>query len=475
MAGTVPLSLTQQLDEFGEPLAGGKLYLIQAGTTSTPQNGFQDSALTLPWPNPIVLDAAGRLPQFFLADGSIKVRLTDVNGVEKLVADGIIVTGASSGGGGGSPVDPTTVFTTGDLKATYGTGVVAGFVRCNARTIGSAGSPATERANADTQPLFVFLYGQDPNLVVSGGRTGNAAADYAANKTITLPDWRGRVLGFLDDMGNTAAGRLTTSFFGATATVLGAIGGSESHTLTLGEIPTGITSGVSIPGLSVPGLSVPGLSVPGLSVPGLSVPALSVPSLSVAGLSIPSLSVAGLSVPGLSVAGLSVPGLSVPSLSVPSLSVSGSAAPASGFIPISSLTISSLQTSGSATANITPANNNGSWSASTSFTVTGNTGTGTTGTGTTGTGTTGTGTTGTGTTGAGATATGTTGTGATGAGTTGTGTTGTGTTGGGITGAGTTGTGTTGTATVTATSNSTGGNPHAIVPPTMLATIYIKL
>lgn len=246
MAGTIPLSLTQQLDEFGEPLAGGKLYLIQAGTTSTPQNGFQDSALTLAWPNPIVLDAAGRLPQFFLADGSIKVRLTDVNGVEKLVADGIIVTGASSGGGGGSPVDPTTVLQTGWLQPIYGTGVVAGFVRANGRTIGSATSSATERAFADTQPLFVFLYGQDPNLVVSGGRTGNAAADYAANKTITLPDWRGRALAFLDDMGNTAAARLTTSFFGATATVLGAAGGTESHTLTLGEAPAGITtSGVN--------------------------------------------------------------------------------------------------------------------------------------------------------------------------------------------------------------------------------------
>ena len=90
MAGTIPLSMTQQLDEFGAPLAGGHLYLIQAGTVSTPQNAYQDSALTLAWPNPIILDAAGRLPQFFLADGSIKIRLTDVNGNEKLIADGLL-------------------------------------------------------------------------------------------------------------------------------------------------------------------------------------------------------------------------------------------------------------------------------------------------------------------------------------------------------------------------------------------------
>ena len=229
--------MTQQLDQFGAPLAGGKLYLIQAGTVSTPQNGFQDSALTLPWPNPIVLSASGRLPQFFLADGSIKIRLTDVNGVEILVADGLIVTGASSGGGGGSPVDATTVLATGDIKVKYGTGVLTGFVRCNARTIGSATSGASERANSDTQALFEYLWNTDVNLTVSSGRGATSIADWSANKTIALPDWRGRALAALDDMGNSAAGRLTATYFGTAATVLGAAGGSESQTLTAAQIP----------------------------------------------------------------------------------------------------------------------------------------------------------------------------------------------------------------------------------------------
>lgn len=248
MAGTIPLSMTQQLDEFGQPLAGGHLFLIQAGTTSTPQNGFIDSALTLPLPNPIILDAAGRLPQFFLADGSIKIRLTDVHGVEKLVADGLIVTGASSGGGGGSPVDPTTVLQTGWLQAIYGTGVVGGFVRCNARTIGSSTSGATERANADTTALFSFLWNGDPNLVVSTGRGASAAADFGANKTIALPDWRGFGLGGLDDMGNSAAGRLTATYFGTLATVLGAAGGSEkSPALVTANLPPYTPAGTIAP------------------------------------------------------------------------------------------------------------------------------------------------------------------------------------------------------------------------------------
>jgi hypothetical protein len=241
MAGTISLNMTQQLDQFGSPLAGGHLYTIQAGTTSTPQNSYQDSALTLPWPNPIILSASGRLPQFFLADGNIKIRLTDVNGVEILVADGLVVTGASSGGGGGAVVDVTTILATGDIKVRYGTGVLAGFVRCNARTIGSATSGASERANADTQALFEYLWNNDANLTVSTGRGASSIADWSANKTIALPDWRGRALAALDDMGNTAAGRLTSTYFGTSAIVLGAAGGAESQTLTAAQLPS-ITS-----------------------------------------------------------------------------------------------------------------------------------------------------------------------------------------------------------------------------------------
>lgn len=237
MAGTIAFSLSQQLDSLGFPLGGGKLYLFQAGTT-TPQSAYQDSALTIPHANPIILDAAGRVPQFFLADGSIKIRLDSQTGVTQLAADGILVIGASSGGGGGSPVDATTVLQTGDLKSRYGTGVHTGWVRANGRTIGSATSGATERANADTEALFLYLYGADANLAVSGGRGANAAADWAANKTIALPDWRGRLIAGLDDMGTSAAGRLGAAYFGATATTLGAAGGAESRTFLQANLPS---------------------------------------------------------------------------------------------------------------------------------------------------------------------------------------------------------------------------------------------
>ena len=239
MAGTIPLSMTQQFDEFGKPLAGGLLYIMVAGSVATPQNPFQDYGLTILQPNPIPLDAAGRVPQFFLADGFVKTRLVDKNGVQQNGAsrDFVLVIGPSSGGGGGGGVDPTTIIQTGMVQLMYGTGILAGFVRANGRTIGNAASGATERANPDTQALWIFLYTADPNLAVSGGRTGVALNDYNANKQLTLPDGRGRVFAGLDDMGSSVAGRLTAAFFGVVGTTLGAVGGLESNLLGIPQIP----------------------------------------------------------------------------------------------------------------------------------------------------------------------------------------------------------------------------------------------
>lgn len=245
MAGTISLSLSQQFNARGEPLSGGLLYFYAAGTT-TPQLAYQDSALSIAHPWPLLCDSAGRLPQFFLADGSIKIRLTDSAGVVQIAADNILVIGPSSGeGGGGSSVDATTIFDTGDLKARYGTGSHSGWVRANGRTIGSATSGATERANLDTQALFEYLWTADGNLSVSSGRGASANADWVANKTIALPDWRGRVIAGLDDMGASAAGRLTSTHFGAAATTLGVAGGSESTTLSEAQLPS-LTKSVSI-------------------------------------------------------------------------------------------------------------------------------------------------------------------------------------------------------------------------------------
>lgn len=131
----------------------------------------------------------------------------------------------------------------------HGVVAPAGFVLASGRTIGDALSGATERANADCQNLFTVLWANN-SLTVSGGRGASAALDWAANKTITLPDKRGRCGVGRDDMGGTAANRVTVAatFDG---TVLGQAGGEQTHTLSTAELAVhGHTVSITDPGHS---------------------------------------------------------------------------------------------------------------------------------------------------------------------------------------------------------------------------------
>jgi hypothetical protein len=120
-----------------------------------------------------------------------------------------------------------TAFTTGDVKLTIKTVADSGWVLMNDGTIGNASSGATSRANADTESLFTLLWTNcaDAQCAVSSGRGASAAADFSANKTIALPKALGRAL----------AAYGTGS--GLTARAMGATVGTETHTLSISEIP----------------------------------------------------------------------------------------------------------------------------------------------------------------------------------------------------------------------------------------------
>lgn len=74
----------QFFDNSGNVLTGGKLYTYLAGTT-TPQPAYTTAAGNVPWSNPIILDAAGRVSgsgEIWLTDGiSYKFILRDSNDV----------------------------------------------------------------------------------------------------------------------------------------------------------------------------------------------------------------------------------------------------------------------------------------------------------------------------------------------------------------------------------------------------------
>lgn len=119
-------------------------------------------------------------------------------------------------------------WTTGDVKATFKTVADSGWVMINDGSIGSATSGATTRANADTAALFSLLWTNvsDTYAPVSSGRGASAAADFAANKTLTIPKMLGRALGFA----GTGSG--------LTARTLGQTVGEETHVLITAEMPS---------------------------------------------------------------------------------------------------------------------------------------------------------------------------------------------------------------------------------------------
>jgi microcystin-dependent protein len=87
--------------------------------------------------------------------------------------------------------------------------------------------------------------------------------------TFNIPDLRGITAAGINNIGTGDSGRLTSTYFGNNPDVLGAIGGLQSQTLTVAQIPTGITSsggGVAVSVSSGSGTAT--INVEGINVTG---------------------------------------------------------------------------------------------------------------------------------------------------------------------------------------------------------------
>jgi microcystin-dependent protein len=184
------------------PRAGAKLYFFQTGTT-TPQATYSDVGLTTPNTNPVIADSLGQFGNvFLLGSPAYKVALTDANDVEVWTMDPVGPSLAISGAAAvGASID------------LCGPVVPTGWLLCD----GSAVSRSTY------SELFTAIN------VIWGAGDGST--------TFNLPDFRGRGTIGRDDMGGSAANRVTAGVSGVSGVTLGGVGGNQSmqthnHTLT---------------------------------------------------------------------------------------------------------------------------------------------------------------------------------------------------------------------------------------------------
>lgn len=134
---------------------------------------------------------------------------------------------------------------TGTALDYFGSSAPSGWVLCSGRTIGAAASGATERANADTESLYSLLWSSTTNVELpiqddAGSPTVrgiSAAADFAANKRMPLPDYRDRSSIGRGNMGGTAANRVTSAVSGIDTTKVAAGGGTQTETIAQSDLP----------------------------------------------------------------------------------------------------------------------------------------------------------------------------------------------------------------------------------------------
>lgn len=132
---------------------------------------------------------------------------------------------------------------TGNVAHHFGSTAPSGWIIRDGKTIGSAASGATGRANADTLALYTQIWNNTDNTIDSGAfhiqdssgsatsRGASAAADFAANKRLPLPNDLGR----FDQGLNSSGGGIDSS---------GVLGTSRDQSVQNHKHETPIPSGI---------------------------------------------------------------------------------------------------------------------------------------------------------------------------------------------------------------------------------------
>ena len=120
---------------------------------------------------------------------------------------------------------------------------------------GTFASPATATipvglvvayAGTSAPSLWLLCYGQAIDRTTYATLFAAISTTYGVGNgttTFNVPDLRGRIPAGADNMGGSAASRLTATTMTPNGTTLGAVGGEQTHTLTTPEMPAHVHSG----------------------------------------------------------------------------------------------------------------------------------------------------------------------------------------------------------------------------------------
>jgi Chaperone of endosialidase/Phage Tail Collar Domain len=273
-ATLVPNAIQQFFDSNGNPISSGTVGFYQPGTTN-PKTVWQDSGQTTPYGNPIVLNAAGEPNNAagIWGTGTYRQIVQDANG--GIIWDALTATTASTSpgsSGDGMPLGFIMPYAGAVAPTGYDFAYGQAYNRTTfasllaAITITQSGSctngSATITGLTDTtsmgvgQPLesSCFPSSTTVNSVVSStsitasttatGVTGAYSfqifpfGNGNGSTTFNLPDLRGYVPAGRDNMGGTAAARLTTASKAGGWDYLGASGGVDALTLSTAQLPS---------------------------------------------------------------------------------------------------------------------------------------------------------------------------------------------------------------------------------------------
>lgn len=248
----------QFVNAAGVPFGNGTVSFFASGT-NTPQSTFSNQALSIANRNPLPLDSAGRAGAVFLANVAYKVVVADSLGNTQISQDPVYASdfstpaqflifagnpnGNVAGNQGGGLIPASAVYDSTDnllfICASTGPAASAVWVSINVSTSGSIPTGAIIPFGGGAVPSsFLLCSGASVSTTTYASLFGVIGTIYGGSGgNFNVPDLRGRAPAGLDNMGGSAAGRISVAGGTFDGTIFAAAGGTQNWTLAQAHLP----------------------------------------------------------------------------------------------------------------------------------------------------------------------------------------------------------------------------------------------